>query len=266
MNSLLFAALSLAGVALVALFVARGLMKGGFLQDKFPSESRKFFAIFLLIFVLLICVVTPFSTGLAGRQVNLKQVSPISAFALHALLLVFLVAYYFLAGKQPVVDFLRLRGRKPLWLAIQGLPIAAFAWGVTVVGMVALQLFVVSARGGLPAGGAKPSISPVIPWIVSQGVGFKIAVVISAMIFEELFFRSFLQPRIGAVGATIFFTLAHGVYGEPMMLFGILILATVLAVTFEIYGNAIPGIIAHGAFDAFEIFVLIPLALKFVAG
>jgi membrane protease YdiL (CAAX protease family) len=104
----------------------------------------------------------------------------------------------------------------------------------------------------------------VIPWIVALPLGFKVAIVASAMIFEEAFFRSFLQPRIGAVGATLFFTLAHGVYGQPIMLVGIFILASVLAITFELYHNALPGVVAHGAFDAFELFVLIPFALKLV--
>jgi len=32
-------------------------------------------------------------------------------------------------------------------------------------------------------------------------------------------------------------------------------------VTFELYRNVLPAVVAHGAFDAFEIFVLIPFAL-----
>jgi membrane protease YdiL (CAAX protease family) len=104
-------------------------------------------------------------------------------------------------------------------------------------------------------------MSPVIPWILALPVVVKVAIVASAMIFEEAFFRSFLQPRIGAVGATIFFTLAHGVYGQPLLLVGVLILASVLSLTFELYRNVLPAVVAHGAFDAFEIFVLIPFAL-----
>ncbi|HET9470002.1 MAG TPA: CPBP family intramembrane glutamic endopeptidase, partial [Usitatibacter sp.] len=164
------------------------------------------------------------------------------------------------SGRPPIVDFLRIRTSRPLPLLLAGFPIAAFAWGVSLGGMVLIQW----AASALSPAAARPQVSPVIPWIVALPVAFKVAIVASAMIFEEAFFRSFLQPRLGAVGATIFFTIAHGVYGQPVMLVGILILASVLAITFELYQNALPGVVAHGAFDAFELFVLIPFALKFV--
>jgi len=79
---------------------------------------------------------------------------------------------------------------------------------------------------------------------------------------EELFFRSFLQTRVGPVAATLMFTAAHGVYGQPLVLVGILVISTVLSIAFVIYGNVLPCIIAHGTFDAIQMFVLIPLALK----
>ena len=82
------------------------------------------------------------------------------------------------------------------------------------------------------------------------------------MIVEELFFRAYLQPRVGAVAATLMFTAAHGAYGQPLVLVGILVISTVLALTFTLYGNVLPCIVAHGVFDAIQMFVLIPLALK----
>jgi membrane protease YdiL (CAAX protease family) len=163
----------------------------------------------------------------------------VSAFALHAIFLLFLVAYYFLSGRPPIVDFLRIRTNHPFRLLAAGFPIAAFAWGISIGGMVVVQ-WVASL---LAPTALKPQISPVIPWIVALPVGFKVAIVLSAMIFEEAFFRSFLQPRIGAVGATIFFTIAHGVYGNPAMLVGS---PSRLGprVDAELYGNALPGVVA----------------------
>jgi membrane protease YdiL (CAAX protease family) len=261
MNAAVFAILFTTGAVLVAGFLLRALRRRGFDQDGFPSHARRTIGLALLVAVLLLCVVAPFASGLSGRPAEPKNLSPISAFALHAVFLLFLVAWYFLSGRPPVLDFLKVRSSRPLRLLAAGFPIAAFAWGLSLCGMLAIQ-WIVSLVG--PAG-ASPKISPVIPWIVALPMAFKIAIVVSAMIFEEAFFRSFLQPRIGAVGATLFFTLAHGVYGQPVMLVGIFILASVLALTFELYHNALPGIVAHGAFDAFELFVLIPFALKLVS-
>jgi membrane protease YdiL (CAAX protease family) len=256
-NLTVFGVLFLIGAVSVAVFLTRALRRGGFDRDAFPTPARKQAAIGLLVLVLLVCVVAPFSVGLSGRPANPKELSLASAFALHAIFLAFLVAYYFLSGRMPLADYLAIRTDRPVRLLLVGFPIAAFAWGVSIAGMLVLQ----AALGAHGGAAAKPEISPVIPWILALPVAFKIAIVVSAMIFEEAFFRSFLQPRIGAVGATIFFTLAHGVYGQPLLLVGIFILASVLAVTFELYRNVLPAVVAHGAFDAFEIFVLIPFAL-----
>ena len=46
------------------------------------------------------------------------------------------------------------------------------------------------------------------------------------------------------------------------ILLGILVISTVLSVAFAAYGNVLPCIIAHGTFDAIQMFVLIPLAVR----
>ncbi len=111
-----------------------------------------------------------------------------------------------------------------------------------------------------------PAVSPMIVWLVAQPVWVKLLIVVSAMIVEELFFRAFLQTRVGPVAATLMFTAAHGAYGQPLVLVGILVIATVLAVTFSIYRNVLPCIVAHGVFDAIQMFVIIPLALRSLPG
>ena len=82
------------------------------------------------------------------------------------------------------------------------------------------------------------------------------------MIVEELFFRSFLQTRVGPVASTLMFTAAHGVYGQPLVLVGILVISTVLSVAFVLYRNVLPCIVAHGVFDAIQMFVVIPVVVR----
>jgi membrane protease YdiL (CAAX protease family) len=263
LNLALLVTLFLAGAAVVGGFLYRAIRLGSFDRDEFPSTARKQAALALLILTLFLSVVAPFALGLAGRPADPRSLTPVSAFALHFIFVSFLVAYYFLSGRKPLADFLMVRTGHPIRLLAAGFPIAAFAWGASIAGMLAIRaaLSLFSSPSGAP-----PEISPVIPWIIKLSFGFKLSIVVSAMVFEEAFFRSFLQPRIGAVGATLCFALAHGVYGQPAMLVGIFILAAVLAVTFELYQNVLPAVVAHGAFDAFEIFVLIPFVLKFAGG
>ena len=261
MSAALFPALLLGGVVLVVLFLAHGSARGAFERDNFPTPLRRQLAIGLLFLLLLAFVVIPFASGISGGAPEEKKISPASAFATPVIVVLFLTVYYLLSGRPPLLDFLKLRTRHPLRLFWTGFPIFAFAWAASIAGTLTVELLVNAVA---PSRGAKPQVSPLIHAIVAMPTGLKIAVVVTAMIFEEVFFRSFLQPRVGAVGATLFFTLAHGVYGEPLMLVGILVLAAVLALAFELYQNAIPGIVAHGAFDAFQLFVLIPVALKFL--
>lgn len=257
----LFPVLFGSGLVLIVVFMVHGVRRGGFDRDAFPTAGRRRFALGLLFFVLLTFVIVPFASGISGGAPENRKISPASAFATPMLVLVFLSGYYLLSGKPPVLDFLKLRTEHPFRLLGVGVPIAGFAWAAAIAGSVAVELVLNLLVG---AHAPKPGVSPLIHAIVEMPVPMKVGIVLSAMFFEEAFFRSFLQPRIGAVGATLFFTLAHGVYGEPLMLVGILVLSAVLALTFELYQNALPGIMAHGAFDAFQLFVLIPLAMKVV--
>jgi len=51
-----------------------------------------------------------------------------------------------------------------------------------------------------------------------------------------------------------------------LVLVGILVISAVLSVTFVLYGNVLPCIVAHGVFDAIQMFVVIPAALKIPLG
>ena len=90
----------------------------------------------------------------------------------------------------------------------------------------------------------------------------KVVIVLSAMTIEEFFFRSFLQKRIGLIASTLLFALAHFTYGNPLMLIGVTVISLVIAITFYRTKNVVPGILAHGVFDAIQLFVIVPIAVK----
>jgi membrane protease YdiL (CAAX protease family) len=173
----------------------------------------------------------------------------------------FLICYYSLTRQSSVPDFLKIRSARPLIDLSSGFLIGLAGWALTICALlVVVVIWFFLRRKGIETAGRE--ISPTIVWLVSRPLAIRIGIVVSAMVVEELFFRSFLQTRVGPVAATLMFTAAHGVYGQPFVLVGILMISTVLSVAFLLYGNVLPCIIAHGTFDAIQMFVLIPLALR----
>ena len=82
------------------------------------------------------------------------------------------------------------------------------------------------------------------------------------MTIEEFQFRAYLQRRLGAVPASILFLLSHAGYGEPYFFVGLIAITAVLAAAFDKTGSTVAPMLAHGTFDAVQLFVFLPLALK----
>lgn len=266
MNSLVFVILLVSGCLGIAISFTRARSRAVFGEDGFTQGGRRAAAVALLGVVLLLTVAIPFAGGLAGGQPQTKDLTLVSLFAVHVILSLFLVLYYVLSGRQSIGDFLKVRRPRPAAHLAAGLLIGLAGWLLTIVALVIVVVFWFLLRG---QGGPLPSgreISPTIVWLVSQPLGVRIAIVVSAMVVEEFFFRSFLQTRVGALAATLMFTAAHGVYGQPLMLVGIFVISAVLSATFVLYGNVLPCIVAHGTFDAIQMFVFIPLAVKSIPG
>ena len=93
----------------------------------------------------------------------------------------------------------------------------------------------------------------------------KALLVLSAMTVEEAFFRAWLQKRLGLIASTTLFAMAHFTLGQPILLIGVTVISLVIGLTFYRTKNILPGVIAHGVFDAVQLFVIIPIAFK-VAG
>jgi len=178
------------------------------------------------------------------------------------MLLFFLACYFALSGRRSIAEFLRLKSEHPAADIARGAFIGLAGWLLTIVTATVLLgvWYLVTRRLGAESG--SNAISPTIEWLVSRPLSVKLLIVASAMVVEELFFRSFLQTRVGPVAATLMFTAAHGAYGQPLMLVGILVISTVLSITFARFRSVLPCIAAHGVFDAIQLFVVIPFILR----
>ncbi len=265
-GTLVFLLLLLAGCAGITISFARARSRAVFAEDGFTEPGRRTIAVSLLAAVLLLTVAIPFAGGFAGAQPETEDLTVLSLFAVHAILLFFLACYYALSGRRSLADFLKIRSARPVADLSSGILVGAAGWLVTILAAVGVVGLWWLLRRSAPGAEESPSVSPTILWIVAQPVWVKIAIVVSAMVVEELFFRSFLQTRVGPVAATLMFTAAHGAYGQPLVLIGILVISAVLSVTFVLYGNVLPCIVAHGVFDAIQMFVMIPLMTRAVAG
>jgi len=266
MTSVNFVLLVVAGSLGILLCFVQARSRAVFAEDGFAEPGRRALAMGLLGAVLVLVVAIPFAGALVGAQAETRELSVVSVFAVHATLVFFLICYYALSGRRSISDFLRLRSDRPAHDLAVGAGIGVVGWVLTIVtAAVILGIgYVLSPKERI--GSPETAVSPMIIWLVAQPVWVKAMIVVSAMVVEELFFRGFLQPRVGPVAATLMFTAAHGAYGQPIVLVGILVIAAVLAVTFAVYRNVLPCVMAHGVFDAIQMFVIIPLALRSIPG
>ena len=67
---------------------------------------------------------------------------------------------------------------------------------------------------------------------------------------------------MGLIVSTLLFALAHSGLGQPLLLIGVAIISLIIGFTFYRTKNLIPGVIAHGIFDAVQLFVIIPVVFK----
>ncbi len=233
--------------------------KGAFRIDSFPSRGRKWTALTLLAILFVGTVLLPAASG--AEPVDTSRLRFHQIFLTQALLAVFLAAWWLLSGRPPLLDFLGLKSSRPLAEIGAGLCLGPIGWAVTFfIGI--LTALVVSAFGlGAPRG-----VPPLVRWIAGLSTGQRLLVVLAAMTFEELYFRAFLQRRLGAVAASAFFLLAHAGYGEPLFFVGLLGITAILAAAYAKTGSALAPIAAHGAFNAIQLFLILPAALRLLEG
>jgi len=239
--------------AIVILADRKGLFRG----DAFPTPARKRVALLLLAIVLCTTVLLP---ATAGAEVETKTLRFIQVFSGQALLALFLASWWILAGRPKLSEFLALRSEKPLAEAGAGICLGFIGWTLTLVVSIvvawALALFGAVGPRGVP---------PLVRWIAALSPWQRLLIVLCAMTVEEFQFRAFLQRRLGAVPASLLFLLAHGGYGEPYFFLGLIAITAVLAVAFHKTGSVIASMLAHGTFDAVQLFVFLPMVLKLLS-
>jgi membrane protease YdiL (CAAX protease family) len=230
-----------------------------FSADHFSSPAIKFIAYLwlgILMFGLAI-LITGSSLRVPTAQ-ELARVPFYSLFGLHAILFVFLLGWWLLTSRPPIGEFLNIPRRGNGEAVLTGFAVGVGGWIFTISIALIIGLLLV-ASGVLPK---NPQPSPMIGWMAALPLWKKFVIVLSAMTIEEAFFRGWLQKRIGVIASTILFALAHSGLGQPFLLIGVTLISLVIGFTFYRTKNLIPGIIAHGIFDAVQLFVIIPVVFK----
>jgi membrane protease YdiL (CAAX protease family) len=231
---------------------------GLFRCDQFGSTAGKYTAYaWLGLFMFLLAFLVIASSRRIPTPKELARTPFYSMFLLHAILIVFLVGWWLLTRRPPVSQFLNLR--RPVGESIlAGFAVGVFGWMFT-ISMALMIALILRATGVLPKD-MQPS--PMIAWMAGFPWWKKATIVFSAMTVEEAFFRGWLQKRVGLILSTILFAMAHVGLGQPFLLIGVAIISLIIGFTFYRTKNLIPGIVAHGVFDAVQLFVIIPIAFK----
>jgi membrane protease YdiL (CAAX protease family) len=242
-------------IAIVYLNERHGLLR----CDRFPSPAAKWFAyLWLGGFLLLLALLVTQSAQTTVTAKQLESTPFYNLFAMHAVLVLFLAGWWLAAGRPPLREFFNIRHERPAEVAAIGLSVGVAGWIITII-MALIATLILRGVGVLEQPPEPPAM---IGWMAALPVWKKALIILSAMTVEEAFFRSFLQKRVGLIASTILFALAHFTYGNPLLLIGVTTVSVVIGIAFYRTKNVLPGVIAHGVFDAIQLFVIIPFAFR----
>jgi membrane protease YdiL (CAAX protease family) len=140
-----------------------------------------------------------------------------------------------------------------------GLGIGAWAGVLAVMVMVA---FVLVFTGQMDV--KTQEMPPLVPWLASRPFLLRLAISLAAGFCEELFFRGFLQPRVGILVSTALFTLAHLTYGQPFLLIGIALLSLIYGLLVRWRQSIWAAVAAHSLFDGIQLLILVPAVVRYM--
>lgn len=278
--------LALSGAVLLDWLTARK----GLLPPGFREPWRRWAALLVVALLFWIGVTGPLSAlGQPAVEPDLSGISTPQLFLLHILMVATLLTWFVLgfAGVRltpapgpdamPVYPLPAVPSEVPLarQLAEQfgfvarsvprelglGLLLGVGAWIAVLAGIMAIGLLLYA----LGMEEAMPKQPPaLIPFIAGLPIWVKILISLSAGLVEEWFFRGFLQPRMGLLLSTVLFALAHFSYGQPFMLIGITLLSLIYGLLVKWRQNIWPAVAAHTLFDAVQLLVVVPSALRLI--
>ena len=231
----------------------------GLFRDHFSSPAVKGLAYaWLAIFMFLLCLLIVASSQAPPSSKDLAKVPFYSLFSLHAILIVFLIGWWLMVGRPSLMEFFNIQRQDAGEAVLTGFAVGFGGWMLTIALALTIAL-ILQATGLLPK---QPEPSAMIAWLAALPLWKKALIVLSAMTVEEAFFRGWLQKRAGLIASSVLFALAHSGFGQPFLLIGVAIISLVIGTTFYRTKNLIPAVIAHGVFDAIQLFVIIPIAFK----
>lgn len=259
--------LALAAAATMLIFV--GFAAGGSLRRmarEFADPPRRIIGIAGLAAVLYAAVAMPAATAGSGAIQDMEDIHFPSLFIGHAILATFLLAWWSLRKPVRFPRFLFLRDAGAADVA-GGIGLGLRVWGVTLAVAVVAGLLVQFVADGLqlPATAGEehiPEIPAVMMWMADLSIGRKLLIVLAAMTVEEAFFRAFLQSRIGLLPSSVLFAVAHASYGLPTLMLGVFVVSIVIGLDFARHRRLLRSIVAHGVFDAIQLIVVVPWALR----
>lgn len=246
---------------LAAILIAANEAFGLFSQDRFPTRAHKLGAYVALIglFALLAFLVSASSQAPATSE-QLSSMPFWSLFTMHGILLVFLGIWWSLSGRPDLRTFFSFRREGALDDTMAGLGLGVGGWFVTI--SIALLIgLILQATGQISDDVAPPAA---VPWMAALPAWKKCLIIFSAMTVEELFFRAWLQTRVGLLASTVLFVIAHAGFGQPLMFIGITVVSLVIGIAFWRTKSLLPCIVAHGVFDAIQLFIIIPVVVQFL--
>jgi membrane protease YdiL (CAAX protease family) len=254
--------------ALFVLGFERAARRRGLEPPGFRQPARRLIGLGGLALGLAITVFAPL--GAVGAPTpelaDFAAVRPWQLFAVHLVLLASTIVWYssgYAGSGARWTTQLGFGGRRPGSELALGVAVGIAAW-LVVLAATFLIASLVTAVGG---DGLVPDRPPAaVVWLVSQGVLLRIGLAVSAGVFEEVFFRGLLQPRVGLLASTGLFALAHLSYGQPFMLVGITCLSLLYGLLVRWRQSLWAAVAAHALFDLVQLLVVVPSVLERFGG
>lgn len=227
--------------------------------ERVPIGSlRGVLGLFLLVILGLftaLIIVPELIRFLQGRSETEGVISPelIWANILLQLVFFFLVPLLYIRLVRPAQN-----ARDAVGLYIDGrLPrMVAIGIGAAIVGTIALvSLLLLLQQAGLLTE-PKSGLIDEMQLLVREHPEFLLATPLAAGLFEETFFRGFLQPRIGLLASNVLFGLVHLAYGTILQLAVPVVLGLALGLLYRWTRNLWAPVAAHATYDAIQLALL----------